>query len=526
MPSRKKTGLFAPSRLLTSAPRADRRRQYAAAKVSRLTGDWMPLGQSINEILRTSAPAVTRRVRQLVRDFPYFARAANIMVDFTVGTGTTFQSRVLNPDWSPGAKGVSKFDRATCQKIEDAVAWGMEELDAGGRMHGADLERLAKREDVESGNLLFAKVYLKDPRRYIPFALQPYESDWLTGFNAVLGSGNRIEQGIEYDPKTGAAVAYHLTDPDNYARPQRIEARHMIHGFETLRAGQLYGISPFVTAVLIAHDLDEYLGATIDTAKLAAKYLALITTEDPEQWQANRDMEDDPESPAKRIDNLENAITEYLRPGEDIKFPVNNNPGSTFDPFTKFILRTVAITTGTPFSALSGNHADYNYTSLRGERQDTLKSFAPHQQRHVRQFAAPVTREIITSAVLKGRLDLPGYFKDPRRYWRGIWIPPGMEPVDPLRESKANRDDMAAGLNSPQRIAARRGVDIEEIVDELAEFQEMITDRGLVLESGSTALAGNPSALGASDGRQLAALITRAVEDAMDRRELLKETEE
>jgi len=521
MSATKKTGLFAPSRLITNSSS----RQYAAAKVTRLTGDWIPAGQSVNQILRTSAPAVTRRVRQLVRDFPYFTRAANIMVDFTVGTGHNFQSRVLSPDWKPGAKGGNKFDRVICQKIEDAVAWAMEELDAGGRMHGAELERLAKLEEVEAGEFLFVKVLDKDPKRYIPYALQPIEAEWLTDYNALVIGQNKIERGVEYDPLTGRAVAYHIADPDNHLLPRRIEAQYILHGFDTRRSGQLRGISPFVAAVLIAHDLDDYIGATIDTTKAAARYLALIETPDPAAFQGARTINGTGADAGKKIEELENAIIDYLRPGEKVSFAKNDNPGSTFEPFTKFILRTVAIATGVPFSALTNNHADYNYTSLRGERQDTLKSFEPHQTRHGRQLKAPVVRDIITSAVIKGRLDLPGYFSDPRRYWRGMHIPPGMEPIDPLRESKANRDDISAGLRSPQEIAAKRGRDIEEVLDEIAEFNEMVTERGITLDIGSTALAGNPAAV-AGDDRSLVQIISRAVEDAVDRAAMLKETEE
>ncbi len=506
--------------LITSA-----KRQYAAAKVTRLTGDWVPAGQSINELLRTSATTVRTRVRQLVRDFPYFTRAANIMVDFTVGTGTVFQSRVLNPDWSAASKGVPKFDRVTCQKIEDAVKWGMDELDAAGRMHGHAMERLAKREDVEAGEFLFVKTYLDDPKRYIPFALHAYEGEWITNTNTNPAAGNKVEQGIEYDPRTGRMQAIHLTDPSNYATAQRIKAEYVLHGFDTMRSGQMRGISPFVTAVLVAHDLADYLDATIDTAKLAAKYLAIIETPDAGAFQLSRTIAGTGEDTGKKIEELENAITEYLRPGEKITFAKNEPVSQTFEPFTRFVLRTVAIATGVPYSALAGNYSDTNFTSLRGERQDVLKMFAPQQDRHVRQFTAPVAREIITSAVLSGKLVLPGYFKDQRRYWRGVWIPPGMEPIDPLRESKANRDDIAAGLRSPQEIAAKRGRDIEEVLDELAEFDEMVAARDLVLETGSTSLANNPAAV-ENDGRDLSRLISRAVEDALERRELLNENEE
>jgi len=504
-------------------PKHLQQRQYAAAKITRLTGDWMPIDHNINQLTRTSLPLMRRRVRQLVRDFPYFNRAVNILINFTVGTGTSFQSRVINPNWKPGST-EKKFDRVTCQKIEDSVAWAMEELDASGNRHGSELERMAKREDIEAGEYFFVKRALKDKNRYLPYALQLFEAEWLTDSGAVPQGKNLVDQGVEYDSTTGRVVAYHLTDPNSWGKTIRVEQQYVLHDFAPLRAGQLRGVSPFASGVLIAHDLQDYLDATIDTAKLASKYLALITTDDADAFQANRSMEADPENPLKKIDSLENAIVDYLRPGESVEFPSNNSVGSTFDPFTRFILQMLAISTDTTFSLLSGNYSDVNYTTLRGERQDLRTMFAPHHHRHIQHFCRPVVRDIIDQAVLSGKLDLPGYYKNPRLYQRCVFIPPGQEPIDPLKESKANRDDMGALLRSPQEIAAKRGRDIEEVLDEHQEFAEMLIERGLISDIGNTALANNPAALGATDNtNSLKSLISRAVDDALDRHKLLAE---
>jgi lambda family phage portal protein len=502
----------------------DNQRQYAAAKVSRTTGDWTPVSKSINELTRTSLPAMRNRIRQMVRDFPYFDRAVNILVNFTVGTGTNFQSRVINPNWKPGGK-EKKFDRVACQKIEDAVAWAMDELDAAGHRHGAELERFAKREDVEAGEFLLVKRAIKEPGRYLPYALQAFEAEWLTDCGAKPEGKNIVDQGIEYDRSTGRVVAYHLTDPDSWGSSIRVPREYVLHDFEQRRNGQLRGVSPFASGVLIAHDIEDFLDATIDTNKLAAKYLALVTTDDLETWQENRAMEQDPENPAKKVDAMENAIVEYLRPGEQIHFPTNNTVGGTFEPFVKFELQMLAIATNTTYSLLSGNYGDSNYTTLRGERQDLRTMFAPHHQRNILHFCQPVVRDIIDQAVMAGKLDLPGYWKNPRTYQRCVFIPPGQEPIDPLRESKANRDDVEGRLRSPQEIVAKRGRDIEEVLDEVQEFEEMLEERGLLADAGDVSLASNPAALGAKSNRQLADLVSRAVEDALDRRDLLTDTE-
>jgi lambda family phage portal protein len=500
------------------------KRQYAAAKTTRLTGDWYPITQSVNDIIGASSTVLRSRVRQLVRDFPYFARAVDILVNWTVGSGMNFQSRVLNPKWQPGGQGVPKFDRATCQRIEDALAWWMDEADVTGRMHFHDLERLAKREEVEAGEYLFVKRQIKDRKRFLPFALQACEADWLTDLGAKPEGKNPTDRGKEYDAATGRIVAYHLTDPAGWGKTIRVSAEHVVAGFDTQRSGQIHGVSPFVTAVLIAHDLNDYLDATIDTAKLAAKYLAMVETGDPAGFQAMRSVDGEGTDAGKKIESIENAIIEYLRPGEKITFAKNDNPGQTFEPFTRFVLRMAAIATGTSYSLLAGDYSTGAYTALRAERQDLLRMFEPHQNRHARGFFMPCVKEAIEQAVFAGKLDLPGYFREPRPFWRSVIIPPGGQPLDPLREAKANRDDIASGLQSPQRIAARRGEDIEEILDEIGEFQEMVAERGIVLESTSTALANNPAALGAEEGASsLAATIRRAIDDALDRRDLLME---
>jgi capsid protein len=164
--------------------------------------------------------------------------------------------------------------------------------------------------------------------------------------------------------------------------------------------------------------------------------------------------------------------------------------------------------------------------ALRGERQDLRTMFAPKHQRNILHFCQPVTRDIIEQAVFAGKLDLPGYWKNPRTYQRCVFIPPGQEPIDPLRESKANRDDIEGRLRSPQEIVAKRGRDIEEVLDECQEYEEMLAERGLLADAGDVSLASAPSALGAKSNKDIADIVSRSVEDALDRRELLKETEE
>lgn len=56
-------------------------------------------------------------------------------------------------------------------------------------------------------------------------------------------------------------------------------------------------------------------------------------------------------------------------------------------------------------------------------------------------------------------------------------------------------DQLNSLLRSPQEIAAARGRDYEELLDEIAEAERMIAERGLARGEVSTALAANPAAI-------------------------------
>jgi lambda family phage portal protein len=491
-------GIFSPAseiRRRIQRKGAEQARQYAAAKSNRSTGNWSPCGQDVNSLIRSSSVNVRNRTRQLVRDFAYFARAVDVLVDYTVGTGIQYQSRVTR---GIDDAGKSKLNTRAIRQIEDAWQWWMEEADASGRLHYYELEQLAKRQDVESGQHLFVKVHLNDPKRFIPFAIMPYEVDWLTSNYTTVGAGNIVDQGVECEPITGRVVAYHFAVPNGFnnltggVKSQRILAENVIHGFKTLRPGQLTGISPFTTAILIADDLHEYLNAEIDGAKMAAKYLAIIETPDIAGFQGVRATAGDN---GQMIESMENAIIEYTRPGEKVNFANHNRPGDSFEPFTRLILRMVAISTGVTYELLTGDYNNINYSNLRGIRNDFMKMVMPLQQRHIRQFSKPVFESFMESCYLSGKLNLPGYSANPRPWLAGHWQAPGVESIDPLREGKANLDQVGGLLKSPQEITSARGRDYEDVLNEIAEANRMADARGLSPAAVKTALASNPASI-------------------------------
>jgi len=487
------------SRMMEARIRNFSLRMFAAAKESRLLGDWAPVGTDINTLIRTSNPTIRNRTRQLVGDFAYFARAAKNLVDFTVGEGIAFQSRVTR---TTGKGGKAELDSRSIGKIEDARKWWMDECDASGRMHYYEMERLWRRQDVVDGESLLVFVWDRRPGRYLPLSLQAYEADWLSSEYSVALGDNLVDQGLEFDRRTGRVVAAHFRVPDGFSpltgkvKSQRVPAEHFVHGFETLRPGQLRGISPFTPAILLADDLQEFIGANIDRAKMASKWLAFVETADIARWQQGRTSKD-PET-GHRLTVLENAIIDFMKPGDKVNVNTADVPGESFSPFAKFILQMLAVSVGVPYELVAGDYGGLNYNTTRTVRNDFAKATRPIIRRHCRQFGLQINRTFFDALYLTGKVDMPGYQQNPRHWWEGLWQPPGVEPLDLLRESRGQIDLVKNLLYSPQEIIIGRGRDPEEVLNELQEFKRMAEDRGLSLEEVSTALQSNPAAVAAN----------------------------
>ena len=480
-------------------------KRYHAAAQGRLIGNWFPGGQDHNRLIAWASPLLRARVRDLVRNFPPFARAVDSFTAFVVGRGARFQSLAITPD--------GEADLALRQKIESRFRAWMDCADASGKLHFYELQQLAVRQEMESGEYLFRFVSPKNRHRH-PFALQMHEAEsFAERFTSATPEGTDIFQGVEYDTMTGEVLAYHLQqDPVHSLSSSaswntwREPAANVLHGFRMLRPGQLRGVTPFAPAILCAKDMADYTEAEIDSAKLAAKWLAFVTAPDPNLMQMGV-----PPKPGGRgqagagaradVEDLENAIIEYLRTGETMQFAPNpGRPGDSFDRFSRHVLRFVAIVTPLPYEILSGDYTDINYTTSKASRNDFAQLLVPHKFRLEQHLTRPVFyRWLDTEAITQDYL--PGYFADPDRYRRAMWIPAGMPSVDPLRDGKADIDAINAKLKSPQQVILARGDDPEEVLMQWAAWVQMCETHHLdpSLSGINTALANNPAKLGAAE---------------------------
>lgn len=476
-------------------PGQSARAGYDAAQSPRGIGIWNPAITDFNALIAQATPAMRARVRDLIRNFPPFARAVNSIVAFTVGRGARFQSLAVTPEGEP--------DMPVRRRIEERFRQWMEsDADVAGRLHFYELQALAKRQECECGEFLCRFAAPRSRARY-PLALQFHEPENLSSWR-VTGQeeGTDVWQGVEYDVITGEPVAYHFQTVFGWERALRTwrePARNVLHGFQLQRPGQLRGVTPFAPAVLLARDMGDYTGAEIDAAKMAAKWLGFVESSDPAFSQAVRGLGGSPAEGRQELDDVENAIVEYLNEGEKMNFaPQSQRPGDSFDRFTRFVLRMVSITMDLPYEILSGDYTGINYSTSKASRNDFAMFLVPHQFRLEQHFTRPVFHRWLDVEALTQDY-LRGYWQNPQRFRKAMWIPAGMPSVDPLRDGKADIDAITSGIKSPQMVILGQGADPEEVVAQRAEWQRLCGEYGVDSTTGkvSTAMANNPAKLGA-----------------------------
>ncbi|WP_277657202.1 phage portal protein [Seleniivibrio woodruffii] len=456
-------------------------KRYAAGKVG--NDGWMPTSESDAELIRKSKGLVSRRINALTRDMPYFARAINVIQDYKIGAGTILQCQVRDEN----GKLLDKINT----KIEDHWKWWCEQSDISGRNHFADDERLVSSEETKEGEFLVLKCVSKTGRN--KFRINVINTQRLTEFGVKPAAGNQIYMGVEYDKLTGAPVAYHIAQDGYISTPVRVPANNVLHGFTRKTPGQMRGMSKFTAGVMLARDLDDYMGSELDAAKMAAKWMAFVETPDPSGKQLINGVQKGADG--SKIERMRNAIIEYLRPGEKVSFnaAVRNSEG--FERMAKFILRTWAIMEGISYELLTGDYQGLNYSSLRGIRNDLGMGFYPMQVQHMRRFVNPIYREWLQWEVMSGGLDLPGYFQNPYMYYAIDGIGPHMPNVDPLREGKADIQDIQAGLKSPQEVIKGRGGDPDTVLAQCEEWKRKCDEKGLAFDLAmiDTAMESHPA---------------------------------
>lgn len=404
------------------------------------------------------------RGRYLVANNGFARAGASAWTSALVGAGITAQSAAPTPE---------------SRKIINA-AWArfVDDCDVDGLVDFNGMQAQVAERTVVDGEC-FA-TFLHDSHGRSQIRLM--DATQVDGaYHTEQARGARIVAGVEFD-EAGRRVAYHAFRQ----RPGlpimtslelvRLPAEDVAHIFRVETPGQVRGVSWFAAVILRLADLDQAHDAQLMKQKVAALLAGFIV--DPNGDAGSFGGKSDGEG---NLDGgLEPGTLKVLQPGQDIRFSDPAAIGMEAIEFLKITAREIAAGLGVPYESLTGDLTGVNYSSIRAGLVDFRRRAEALQHNvMVRQFCRPVWRRWLTTEILAGRIDAPGFERDPEVWLAVNWLPPRNDWVDPLKDAQAEILAINAGLMSRRQAVAARGYDLERLDAEISQDRQDAEALGL-----------------------------------------------
>lgn len=459
-------------------------RRFDGAVVDRLTASWLATNTAIDQELRQDLDRLRARSRDLFKNNEYAAKFGRLVRNNIVGPeGFTYYARTQRSDGTQDA-----VDNATLQN----AFWDWcspRNCDVRGRSHFNDICRAAVLSMARDGEYLVRKV--RNAGRY-GFQLQALNVDRLdTTYNQPPGGGqNAIIMGVEVDALR-RPLYYHIwtSAPGNGAEArrerERVPAADIYHGFIPLEEEQTRGVPWIHAAMRLLNDLKGYREAAVIAARLGASKMGIWETPDGSPPPGSEAGDGYSSHPGDYVTTAEPGHFDFAPSGYKLHTYDPTYPHDQFGAFCSAALRGISSAWGVSYHGLANDLTDVNFSSIRSGVLDERDEWMVLQNVFVNQFLTPVLEDWLEMALMRGAIigpsgsALPATRLDKFRAhtWQGrrwTW-------VDPLKDITAAILAIEHGLASPQQIAMQAGRDVEEILDDIAAFQQMVADKGVVL---------------------------------------------
>ena len=469
--------------------------------------NWRPLAGNADADILTDLPDLRPRARDLARNNPIATGAVATTVTNVVGDGLQLQASVDAKMLGLTDEQADEFE----QNAEREWALFCATADFSGVQPLEELQALAFRAVLESGDCLVIRRYRKDPGDVYGTKIQILEADRLSNPGRAADS-NKIAGGVEVD-KDGRPVAYHISDKHPGAVRvgqltwSRIAARTLkgkqvvLHLYDRLRPEQTRGVPYLAPVIEHLAQLGRYAEAEVAGAVMNAMIVAFTKTNADQAITpilGERGSEATPENLEANEVQLGSAAQIHLRPNEEVQFPTPGRPNSQFDPFVQAFLRQIGVALELPFELLI-KHFTASYSASRAALEMAWQFFRKRRTFVARRLCQVVYGWMMEEAVALGRMQAPGYFDEPlvaAAYCGAEWIGPSRASLNPKMEAEADEVDMRNGVKTGEQVCLERtGGEIEKKIAQLGKEKALKDGAGLSAQAqqpGQDTAAGEP----------------------------------
>ena len=459
-------------------------RKFQAARVDRLSAEWIATYASINEELRGDLDRLRARARELRNNNDYARKFCGMAETNMVGpAGFVMQSRSEN---APG-----KADKLANDAIEAAFVRWQSVCDVTGRQTLRDMCETIVGGLPTDGEFLVRLIRGADAGNEFNFALQLIDVDRIdTTYNGIEPSTrNTVIMGVEVNAYR-RTVAVHLFEahpndgPRTSRQRVRIPAEDLIHGFKVERAEQIRGIPWMAPGMLSLHHLGGFMLAAVLAAEHGANHFGFFT-QNQDATPGVLPVGQHEEGEANAIMTSQPGTYDTLPPGFDFKPHESKYPDEVFGPFVKTALQRVASGWRVSYHALANDLEGVNFSSIRSGTLEERDRWASDQQWFIDVLLKRVRSEWLVMSLLSNAITMPNGSPLPAskvaKFAPHEWIGRRWEWVDPQKDMNARIAGVSAGLLAPQDLSAQMGRDFYDTMVKIKEAQDLAKQLGIVL---------------------------------------------
>ncbi len=448
---------------------SDAVRSYDAGNHSRLNANWTPFNAAAEQEDRYNRDTIRARSRDLERNSDVAGAIISAYRRNVVGRGFSLQAKTGDTELN--------------DRIE--VLWNewcrQRNCDVTGMQSFTQILRMCVQRKKVDGGILLLKRFTGEG--LLPFQLQTVEVDELdVSQTKAQTKGNLVVGGVEYTPSHRPA-GYHLRqyDINGYQLEKNvfIPAKDAIFYFSKRRSSQTREISDFAQTITRIRDANAFLEAVSVKERIAACLSIFIKRSVPSSGFGRGGAA--PERESYEGKTLAPGMIKELNVGDDIQVVDPKNAAADAAALLKLQQRMIGAGQGLSYEAASRDMSETNYSSARqGLIEDGL-TYAEEIELLQETVMDEVYETFLISAVLAGKLDIPDFWQEKRKYMAHYWVAAPKPWIDPVKEANANRIALQSGQMTFQQIAAAGGRDWKQQIDDTAEVLAYGREKGIEL---------------------------------------------
>lgn len=473
---------------------------YQAADRGRRNKDWRAIPGSADLMILPDSLTLNSRARQTVRDSWIGASMVRAAKRNVAGTGI---------DVVPTAKDDKGNLLANLNRNARAHFWRWASdkkfCDVERRQNFWQKQRLAVAERYVTGQFMTVWSYQSpmdatgkiDKRQPVGLRLQSFEAEQLD-LTILSYEGREVRNGIELDPDTNEAVAYHFftRNPNDYLarnlwKSVRVEASRVYHYFDQERVLQSQGVTQFAPVLQEIRDFNRFKDATM-WRTIMESCMGMIVKKNLTTPAGFSPLavnlaagESTATTTGMNTMDFSPGMVPHLAPGEDVVPYTPSSPGNQYDPFTTVTLRGIGAGVGMSYDQIS-RHSDGNYSAARQNMLEDWREYEIEQDNLTSDLILPVYTLWFNLAVLEGRFDdekefdADEFLDDPHRFTEAACVAPARPWIDPEKEANGYRTLIDYRIITREEIMTGRGKRFSEQVRKIGEERDEAKSEGVL----------------------------------------------